>query len=322
MKLITAQSFGSMVSPCIKTERLSVSSQIVKTAQSFGSMVSPCIKVKNVTIFYDCLYESCDYHFLPDLFEDGCSNIWIFNHEREKAIRVRNMDEVRKSVYLVKARYDTLNERKRNYDVLNFLTGLPSSPDNENKQMFIYFFDEDPAEPHRIPSLNTHIFEEIKHLQTKKNYDVVFICFGIVDPQNFCDPFKRWLQRQRYVQVSIGLNLGKVILDLIRNPDYDRFAELDDIRHDCRNSTPNVYITYKNVLDYADKVIGITHYYLLEHLQARYTDINFFCLYGVELLSMSHLVPDKYVILDWLPDIYDDLSGYVINRAQVNERFT
>ena len=73
--------------------------------------------------------------FYRELLQDGCWNAWVYVHETEKAVRLRNMDDVRAFVQ------PNYGSEKHKYDVLNFLVGLTSSPDNENKHLLLYVFD-------------------------------------------------------------------------------------------------------------------------------------------------------------------------------------
>ena len=288
------------------------------TNKSFGTILSPCLEMKNVTIVYDCLLycDLFDIRFYNELFEHGCSNIWILENRREKAIQVRNMNEVREIAHLFEeSSWYNFRSRTINHDLLNFLQGLLSSKIEGNKQLLVYFYTQGDN-----PWFT--LFEEIKLLQTKKNYDVIFVCHVFSVNNRFCNWFKSWLPRHRYVQVSVGLNINKVVSDLIRNPDYDRYKELDDIRNDCCNSTRNIYVflpqSHKYYLyEYEKPRDNITkdgnssmrtkhayssnlglRYDLIEHFQARYVDINFFWLYRFMEHYENNFVVEKFAIFN------------------------
>ena len=197
--------------------------------------INSCIGTKNITIFPNIEIESDSYYqpnlkqigfLIKILLRESCMDVWMYSRTHKRSIQLMESN-FQHLLDTDIAAYRRMDEN----ELIEFTSNLPKAI-GITKQSILYInhFFVEYTQGIYITQNVTLISKEFESLQKDKKYNIIVLCDNI---KTVLEIGKTWLPKNRYFMVNpwhptVNQNLHIEFINILRNPDYDRFKQYQD----------------------------------------------------------------------------------------------
>ena len=255
----------------------------VSISSSKGKEIDSCIKIKNITVFSNIRIKAVNddtqqqYRNEPQLDQFSlsiksllrlrCTLVWVYSPKQKRSIRMSESNWQRfLDTELAMSNFVDENE------FLEFTSKIPEV-NGMVDQTFLYVY----FHTYHLPMGEEHhklkiISKELEHLQNSKKVNVIVM---VDHPKFFLLDSKRWLPIHRalvtetsYQSRVMDQQTHKDLLDVLRNPNYNRFEFYDDLK--CLNGRKWKIYLWRDKWNYGINIETISYFYLYYIFFVRY----------------------------------------------------
>lgn len=256
------------------------------------SDVLSCTRTQNITIFlyYGVVKPNQDQLNLlfGSLLREHCIDVWIYSRTRKHTYRMNKLN----SQNILNTEIDMYYRKPDINEFLEFISKLHKIKATTNQTLLcITDFKEEKIRE------KDQIVKELKYLQDVTKFSVVVVGHK----QEILDEMrKKWLPPHRsfviaYYNGKISQIFHKDILNVLKNPNYDRFKEYQDLK--CTDQRKlNIYFWVNKKIFEEGKDETINHKYLSDTIKSKFPDLKISLvheyIYNTASISFPNVQPN------------------------------